>query len=200
MLIPGDNLLGNFYEFSPHCNWKNKNKNADGIACKNFSIPFSMEEMFRSLSDISLSDVDPPPILRQRSDFHFLLQQTDWELAQGCFVTWWCNYWCIFAFAFVLPFCLFVISWFCFCEVGVGESDWAFRNVILNFLYWPEVSFFWLIFWFIMCFWWTTIGVNFVTENEIVNFILKRKEKEQPLKKKYLLCITSNIFNVFGKF
>ncbi|XP_030962700.1 myosin-12-like [Quercus lobata] len=41
------------------------------------SIPFSMEEMFRSLSDISLSDMDPPPILRQRSDFHFLLQQTD---------------------------------------------------------------------------------------------------------------------------
>ncbi|KAE8038143.1 hypothetical protein FH972_010683 [Carpinus fangiana] len=40
------------------------------------SIPFSMEEMFRSLSDtdINLSDVDPPPILRQRSDFHFLLQ------------------------------------------------------------------------------------------------------------------------------
>ncbi|XP_062173899.1 myosin-12 isoform X2 [Alnus glutinosa] len=41
------------------------------------SIPFSMEEMFRSLSgtDINLSDVDPPPILGQRSDFHFLLQQ-----------------------------------------------------------------------------------------------------------------------------
>ncbi|GLT55527.1 hypothetical protein SLA2020_286420 [Shorea laevis] len=41
------------------------------------SIPFSMEEIFRSLSgtDINLSDVDPPPILRQRSDFHFLLQQ-----------------------------------------------------------------------------------------------------------------------------
>ncbi|XP_059449461.1 myosin-12 isoform X2 [Corylus avellana] len=40
------------------------------------SIPFSMEEMFRSLRDteINLSDVDPLPILRQRSDFHFLLQ------------------------------------------------------------------------------------------------------------------------------
>ncbi|KAF7824450.1 myosin-12 isoform X1 [Senna tora] len=45
------------------------------------SIPFSMEEMFRSMSDIRLSDidVDPPTILRQRSDFQFLLQQMDGE-------------------------------------------------------------------------------------------------------------------------
>ncbi|KAK7243670.1 hypothetical protein RIF29_38478 [Crotalaria pallida] len=43
------------------------------------SIPFLMEEMFRSMSDIRLSDmdVDPPQILRQRSDFQFLLQQMD---------------------------------------------------------------------------------------------------------------------------
>eukprot|EP00257_Ricinus_communis_P024459 XP_025011873.1 myosin-12 isoform X1 [Ricinus communis] len=41
------------------------------------SIPFSMEELFRSFCAISLSDVDPPPLLRQRSDFHFLLQTTD---------------------------------------------------------------------------------------------------------------------------
>ncbi|GAV69100.1 Myosin_head domain-containing protein/IQ domain-containing protein/DIL domain-containing protein/Myosin_N domain-containing protein [Cephalotus follicularis] len=43
------------------------------------SIPFSMEEMSRSFSDIpmSLSDVNPPALLRQRSDFHFLFQQTD---------------------------------------------------------------------------------------------------------------------------
>lgn len=38
-----------------------------------------MEEMSRSFGNISLSDVDPPPLLHQRSDFHFLLQQTtDW--------------------------------------------------------------------------------------------------------------------------
>ncbi|KAJ7949058.1 Myosin [Quillaja saponaria] len=45
------------------------------------SIPFSMEEMFLSMSDIGLSDmdVDPPPIPRQRSDFHFLLKQVDCE-------------------------------------------------------------------------------------------------------------------------
>ncbi|XP_021662313.2 myosin-12 [Hevea brasiliensis] len=41
------------------------------------SIPFSMEEIFRSFAAISLTDVDPPPLLRQRSDFLFLLQTTD---------------------------------------------------------------------------------------------------------------------------
>ncbi|WCJ20549.1 myosin-like protein XIF [Euphorbia peplus] len=41
------------------------------------SVPFSMEEMFRSFGNISVSDVDPPPLLRQRSDFHFLLQTTE---------------------------------------------------------------------------------------------------------------------------
>ncbi|WOH14554.1 hypothetical protein DCAR_0934074 [Daucus carota subsp. sativus] len=41
------------------------------------SIPFSMEEISRSFLDVSLSDVEPPPLLRQRSDFHFLLQQID---------------------------------------------------------------------------------------------------------------------------
>ncbi|XP_038720466.1 myosin-12 isoform X1 [Tripterygium wilfordii] len=38
------------------------------------SIPFSMEEMFQSFSDFTPSKVDPPQLLRQRSDFHFLLQ------------------------------------------------------------------------------------------------------------------------------
>lgn len=43
------------------------------------SIPFTMEEMFRSFGDVhvNLSDVDPPPLLRQKSDFHFLFQLTD---------------------------------------------------------------------------------------------------------------------------
>ncbi|XP_028075342.1 myosin-12-like isoform X1 [Camellia sinensis] len=40
------------------------------------SIPFSMEEMSWSFN-INISDVDPPPLLRQRSDFHFLWQPTD---------------------------------------------------------------------------------------------------------------------------
>ncbi|KAI5603286.1 hypothetical protein BDE02_01G209600 [Populus trichocarpa] len=45
------------------------------------SIPFSMEEIFGSLSTIRLSNMDPPPLLRQRSDFHFLLQETQTETA-----------------------------------------------------------------------------------------------------------------------
>lgn len=45
------------------------------------SIPFSMEEIFGSLSAIHLSNMDPPPLLRQRSDFHFLLQETQTETA-----------------------------------------------------------------------------------------------------------------------
>ncbi|KAL2478562.1 Myosin-12 [Forsythia ovata] len=41
------------------------------------SIPFSIEEISQSFQDINVSDVDPPPLLRQRSDFHFLLQTTE---------------------------------------------------------------------------------------------------------------------------
>ncbi|XP_052193684.1 myosin-12 isoform X2 [Diospyros lotus] len=41
------------------------------------SIPFTLEEMSRSFLDMSISNVDPPPLLRQRSDFNFLLQPTD---------------------------------------------------------------------------------------------------------------------------
>ncbi|KAJ0797373.1 putative myosin ATPase [Helianthus annuus] len=41
------------------------------------SIPFSLEEISQSFLDVDLSDIDPPPLLRQRSDFHFLLQQID---------------------------------------------------------------------------------------------------------------------------
>ncbi|GJT31482.1 myosin-12 isoform X2 [Tanacetum coccineum] len=41
------------------------------------SIPFSLEEISQSFLEVDLSDIDPPPLLRQRSDFHFLLQQID---------------------------------------------------------------------------------------------------------------------------
>ncbi|PIN25170.1 Myosin class V heavy chain [Handroanthus impetiginosus] len=41
------------------------------------SIPFSMDEISQSFKDINVSDVDPPPLLRQRTDFHFLLQTTE---------------------------------------------------------------------------------------------------------------------------
>ncbi|RYR02426.1 hypothetical protein S83_054392 [Arachis hypogaea] len=49
------------------------------ILTPNLNIPFMMEEMFRSMSDIRLSEmeVDPPPIFSQRSDFQFLLQHIE---------------------------------------------------------------------------------------------------------------------------
>ncbi|XP_031263400.1 myosin-12 [Pistacia vera] len=41
------------------------------------SIPFTMEEIYQSFSEIRLSDVEPPQLLRQKSDFHFLFQTTE---------------------------------------------------------------------------------------------------------------------------
>ncbi|XP_044466154.1 myosin-12 [Mangifera indica] len=41
------------------------------------SIPFTMEEIYQSLNEIRVSDVEPPQLLRQRSEFHFLLQTTE---------------------------------------------------------------------------------------------------------------------------
>ncbi|KAK4488660.1 hypothetical protein RD792_004431 [Penstemon davidsonii] len=41
------------------------------------SIPFSMDEVSQSFQNIDVSDVEPPPLLRQKSDFHFLLQTTE---------------------------------------------------------------------------------------------------------------------------
>ncbi|XP_043691313.1 myosin-12 isoform X2 [Telopea speciosissima] len=41
------------------------------------SVPFSPDELSRSFPDVSLSNIDPPLLLRQNSEFHFLLQRTD---------------------------------------------------------------------------------------------------------------------------
>ncbi|KAL4200292.1 hypothetical protein AMTRI_Chr03g55660 [Amborella trichopoda] len=41
------------------------------------SIPFSLEDISRSVLDISLSEVEPPPLLRHNSAFHFLLQRAE---------------------------------------------------------------------------------------------------------------------------
>ncbi|XP_047338163.1 myosin-12 isoform X2 [Impatiens glandulifera] len=41
------------------------------------SVPFSMEEIYRSFISINITNVEPPILLRQKSDFHFLLQTTD---------------------------------------------------------------------------------------------------------------------------
>lgn len=39
------------------------------------SIPISLDDIARLMLDINLTDVEPPPLLRQNSQFHFLLQQ-----------------------------------------------------------------------------------------------------------------------------
>lgn len=41
------------------------------------SIPFSVDDISKSVQDMTLSDVDPPPLLRQNSDFHFLLPRAE---------------------------------------------------------------------------------------------------------------------------
>ncbi|KAL9247272.1 hypothetical protein vseg_020720 [Gypsophila vaccaria] len=41
------------------------------------SIPFSIDEIAKSMEQVELADVDPPPLLRQNSGFSFLLQRSD---------------------------------------------------------------------------------------------------------------------------
>lgn len=56
---------------------ENKSRAGTYTYYANCSIPFSMDEISQSFRDIDVSNVDPPPLLRQRSDFHFLLQITE---------------------------------------------------------------------------------------------------------------------------
>lgn len=41
------------------------------------SIPFTVDDISKSLAQIDASDVDPPPLIRENSGFSFLLQRTD---------------------------------------------------------------------------------------------------------------------------
>ncbi|XP_039117225.1 myosin-17-like isoform X2 [Dioscorea cayenensis subsp. rotundata] len=41
------------------------------------SIPFSVDDISKSLTQIEISDIDPPPLLRENSGFVFLLQRTE---------------------------------------------------------------------------------------------------------------------------
>ncbi|XP_078430884.1 myosin-12-like [Wolffia australiana] len=42
----------------------------------NSSIPFSLDDMSQIGTDVDLNEVEPPPLLRQNSDFHFLVQRS----------------------------------------------------------------------------------------------------------------------------
>lgn len=46
----------------------------DGSLC---SIPFSVDDMSKSMEQIDISDVGPPPSLRENSGFSFLLPCND---------------------------------------------------------------------------------------------------------------------------
>nr|CAD1824242.1 unnamed protein product [Ananas comosus var. bracteatus] len=41
------------------------------------SIPFSVDDISKSMTDIEIADVDPPPLLRENSGFAFLLQRKE---------------------------------------------------------------------------------------------------------------------------
>lgn len=42
------------------------------------SIPFSTDDLTKSMDPISISDIDPPPLLRQSSGFNFLVSRPNY--------------------------------------------------------------------------------------------------------------------------
>ena len=43
------------------------------------SIPFSVDDISKSMEQIDISDIDPPPLIRENSGFSFLLPRPDWQ-------------------------------------------------------------------------------------------------------------------------
>lgn len=43
-----------------------------------FSIPFSVDDLSKSMDQIDISDIEPPPLIRENSGFSFLLPRADW--------------------------------------------------------------------------------------------------------------------------
>lgn len=41
------------------------------------SIPFSVDDISKSMDTIDISDVEPPPLIRENSGFNFLLARAD---------------------------------------------------------------------------------------------------------------------------
>jgi len=44
------------------------------------SIPFSVDDISKSMEQIDIADIEPPPLIRENSGFSFLLPRPDWEL------------------------------------------------------------------------------------------------------------------------
>lgn len=52
------------------------------------SVPFSVDDISKSTDQIEVTDVDPPPLIRENSGFAFLLQRSnDWNVFDGSFLT-----------------------------------------------------------------------------------------------------------------
>jgi myosin-5 len=41
------------------------------------SIPFSVDDVSKSIQQIEVADIDPPPLIRENSGFTFLLQRPE---------------------------------------------------------------------------------------------------------------------------
>ena len=50
------------------------NLNSNFLYC---SIPFSVDDMSKSMDTFDISDIEPPPLIRENSGFSFLLPQTN---------------------------------------------------------------------------------------------------------------------------
>lgn len=61
--------------FQASCLWL---KNQDPMFSK-CSIPFSVDDISKSIQQIEVADIDPPPLIRENSGFTFLLQRSEWS-------------------------------------------------------------------------------------------------------------------------
>jgi len=50
----------------------------------NHSIPFSVDDISKSMTEIEVTDVDMPPLIRENSGFTFLHQRKDWQGGPSC--------------------------------------------------------------------------------------------------------------------
>lgn len=41
------------------------------------SIPFTVDDISKSIQQIEIADIDPPPLIRENSGFTFLLQRSE---------------------------------------------------------------------------------------------------------------------------
>lgn len=51
------------------------------------SIPFSVDDLSKSMEQIDISDIESPPLIRENSGFSFLLPRPDWHSIRQLSVT-----------------------------------------------------------------------------------------------------------------